>query len=110
MKQKINENNIVYNTNDTHKGGVLMDTSMGTKNNFSMGISEYFAEEFGNTGVHEDQEGFYVIEGSGRVKIGKEEFNIIKGDSFLVPAGIEHVLKKDKCSKILKVLWSHGAI
>lgn len=107
--KKTNEKNITYTANDTHKGGNLIDESNGAQNHFSMGISEYFAEEFGDMGVHDIQEGFYILEGSGYAKVGSEEFPIIKGDSFLVPAGIKHVLKKDKKSKNLKVLWAHGS-
>jgi mannose-6-phosphate isomerase-like protein (cupin superfamily) len=110
MTIKTSENTIDYEQNDTHKGGILIDSSTGAINGFSMGISEYFADEFGKAGIHEDQEGFYVIEGNGSALIGKKEFNINKGDSFLVPANTEHVLRKDKNCEILKVLWSHGAI
>jgi mannose-6-phosphate isomerase-like protein (cupin superfamily) len=106
----INEKEIYYSQNDTHKGGELIGVLNGAKNGFSLGISEYFAEEFGNFGIHDDQEGFYVLEGSGSVLVGNEEFSIKKGDSFLVPANTKHMLKKDKNSETLKVLWSHGAI
>lgn len=105
----INEKNITHTTNNTHKSGNLIDESNGAQNHFSMGISEYFAEEFGYMGVHNVQEGFYILEGSGYAKVGSEVFPISKGDSFLVPAGVKHVLKKDKESKNLKVLWSHGS-
>ncbi len=107
---KINEKDINYIINDTHNGGTLIDSLNGAKNGFSMGISEYFATEFGEVGVHEDQEGFYVISGSGSAKIGNKIFDIEAGDSFVVQAGVNHVLKKDKTSNNLKVLWSHGAI
>ncbi len=107
---KTNEKNITYHQNDSHKGGSLIDETNGAVNGFCMGISEYFATEFGDAGVHEDQEGFYVIEGAGMAKIGDEIFPIEKGDSFIVPAGVEHILKKDKNSQTLKVLWAHGAI
>jgi len=109
MKQKINENEVIYHTNDTHKGGSLIDDSLGARNDFCMGISEYFAEEFGKMGRHSVQEGFYVIEGNGYAKVADDEFSIKKGDSFLVPAGAEHVLRKNKNSQTLKVLWAHGA-
>lgn len=107
---KINEKNITYHQNDSHKGGTLIDSSNGGTNGFCMGVSEYFATEFGKAGVHDDQEGFYVLEGTGMAKIGDEIFSIEKGDSFIVPAGVEHILKKDKNSQTLKVLWAHGAI
>ena len=107
---KINEKNIVFHANDTHKGGNLIDSKNGAKNGFCMGLSYYFSDDFGVPGIHEDQEGFYVIEGSGKAAIGSEVFDVQVGDSFLVPAGVEHVLKKDRHVKHLKVLWSHGAI
>lgn len=104
----INEKNIRFIKNDTHKGGTLLDSVCGAKDNFCMGISEYFAEEFGDMGIHDVQEGFYVVEGAGYAKVGEDEFQISKGDSFLVEAGVKHVLKKDKDSKILKLIWAHG--
>lgn len=104
----ISVKNLQYTTNDTHKSGNLIDASVGAKNHFSIGISEYFTEEFGSMGIHEIQEGFYVLEGTGYAKVGNEIFPIKKGDSFLVPAGVKHVLKKDKESINLKVLWAHG--
>ncbi len=105
-----NEKNISYLENLTHRGGSLIDEKAGAKNNFSMGISEYFAEEFNDPGIHDIQEGFYVLEGKGYAKIGENEFKVIKGDSFIVPAGVMHTLKKDKEVNLLKVLWSHGAV
>lgn len=107
---KSNEKKIIYHTNDTHSGGTLIDETQGAVNDFSMGISEYFAEEFGTVGVHDDQEGFYVIEGSGVAKIGENIFDISQGDSFVVPAGVEHILKKNREAESLKVLWAHGAV
>ena len=107
---KINEIEIEYIKNDSHSGGTLIDSSNGAENGFCMGISEYFSEEFGELGIHDDQEGFYVIEGKGFAKVGNKEFFITKGDSFIVKAGIKHVLKKDINANVLKVLWSHGAI
>ena len=105
-----NEKNIIYHQNDSHKGGSLIDNTNGGVNGFCMGLSEYFTTEFGAEGIHEDQEGFYVLEGNGMAKIGNKIFAIEKGDSFIVPANTPHVLKKDKNSVDLKVLWAHGAI
>lgn len=110
MSNKINENDVVYHQNETHSSAALIDSRLGAENNFSMGISKYFLVEFGESSVHEDQEGFYVIEGSGAVKIGNEVIEIFQGDSFIVPCGTPHTLKKNKDSKELKVLWCHGAV
>ncbi|KAB7889780.1 cupin domain-containing protein [Poseidonibacter ostreae] len=106
---KINECDVNPNICDTHRGKTLIDKTNGATNTFSFGISEYFSDEFGEEGIHDEQEGFYVIEGNGTAKIGSNIFDIEKGDAFIVPKGTKHTLKKSKNTNVLKVLWAHGA-
>lgn len=110
MKIKCNENELQFNSTKTHKGAELIGEKNGSKNGFCMGISYYHAEKFECPGIHEDQEGFYVIEGTGQAKIGDEIFHISPGISFIAKAGVPHEIKKDKNSIPIKVLWAHGAI
>ncbi|MHC4873709.1 MAG: cupin domain-containing protein [Planctomycetota bacterium] len=104
------EDKIDYKVFAGHKGGRLLDENHGAVNGFVMGISEYETEEYGDPGVHDDQEGFYVLAGSGMAKVGDSEFPIKKGSAFIAPKGVEHIMKKEKGSEPLKVLWSHGAV
>lgn len=105
-----NEKNIEYQNAAGHKGGKIIDEQHGAVNGFIMGISIYDAEEYGTPGVHEDQEGFYILEGKGKAKVGEEEFDISSGTAFVAPAGVKHIMKKDKDSGPLKVLWTHAAL
>lgn len=60
--------------------------------------------------VHDDQEGFFVLEGEGFACVDGEEFPLYPGTSFIVAAGKSHgVITKDKEVPI-KVFWFHSAI
>jgi mannose-6-phosphate isomerase-like protein (cupin superfamily) len=110
MEIKIDESEIIFNQTKSHKGAELIGAKNGAKNGFCFGLSYYHAEEFGYPGIHDDQEGFYVIEGRGKAKIGNEVFDIYPGISFIAHAGVEHELIKNHDSKPVKVIWTHGAI
>lgn len=92
------------------RGGMLIDGSNGAVNGFCMGISYYDQEVYGEPGVHEDQEGFYVLAGTGTAKIGEEEFRVSPGTAFIAAKGVPHTLKRDSDSGPIKVLWCHGAV
>lgn len=104
------ETEIRFSENTTHKGGELIGEGNGAKNGFCLGISVYHSESYGETGIHEDQEGFYVIEGTGMALVGSKEIRISPGISFIVYAGTPHAIKKDPDSTPVKLLWAHGAI
>ena len=110
MSIRSHEDNIKYEHAGNHKGGPLIDASNGAVNGFSMGLSFYNDEEYGEPGIHDDQEGFYVLEGSGTVRFGDEEFDIAPGSGFIAHAGVPHTIKRKPGSKPVKVLWCHGAI
>lgn len=104
------ENQIQFHQADNHQGGTLIDAMQGAQNGFCMGISLYTSSDYGKPGIHDDQEGFYVIEGSGTARVGDQEIPLCSGSGFIVPAGTPHSLKKDPAATVLKVLWAHGAI
>lgn len=45
-------------------------------------------------GIHEDNEGFYVVAGTGKMMIGNEEFVLKPGVAMLAPAGVPHAIAK----------------
>ncbi len=45
-------------------------------------------------GVHEDNEGFFVVAGTGKMMIGDEEFFLKPGVAMLAPAGVPHAIAK----------------
>ena len=95
---------------DGQRGGTLIDATNGAVKGFCMGISYYDSETYGEPGVHEDQEGFYVLDGTGVAKIGEEEFRVCPGTAFIATKGVPHTIKRDASSGPVKVLWSHGAV
>ena len=93
-----------------HRGGTLLGPAQGAARGFCLGISFYDQAEYGPPGVHEDQEGFYVLEGHGTARVGGEEFPVSPGSVFLAARGVPHALRRAPDSGPLKVLWAHGAV
>ena len=110
MKIYSYEKDIEFPPANNHLGGALIDKSNGAKNGFCIGISYYTSSEYSTPGIHEDQEGFYVLEGSGTAKVGDEEFKVFPGGAFIATNGVPHTIKKDVNEKYIKILWSHGAV
>lgn len=54
-------------------------------------------------GFHDDQEGFFVLEGNGFVRLDNEEFEVKSGDSFIALPGVRHTMKTVDSEKPLKV-------
>ena len=88
----------------------LIGVGQGAVNGYKIGVTEYTTEEFLTPGIHDDQEGFYVIEGEGVAMVGEEEFPIHPGSAFIAPRGVPHAVKKNKDSGPVKLVWSHGAV
>lgn len=74
------------------------------------GITTYSNTEYGKAGVHNDQEGFFVLEGEGYAKLDDLEFPIAKGDSFIAAAGVAHAMRTKEGCEPVKVLWFHSAV
>jgi mannose-6-phosphate isomerase-like protein (cupin superfamily) len=90
--------------------GRLLGDEHGAECGFCVGISYYDADQYVAPGVHEDQEGFYVLEGTGTADVGGAEFSIRPGSSFLAAKGVPHRIRRDPASGPIKVLWTHGAV
>ena len=89
----------------------LLSQENGCKNGCCSGISLYTNTEFNpNAGAHNDQEGFFVLEGEGEVMLGEQIFNVKQGDSFVALAGVKHTLRTYDENIPLKVFWFHSAI
>ncbi len=91
-------------------GGPLIGPEQGATNGFCIGIAFYDQEVYGTPGVHDDQEGFYVLAGEGVAKVGNEEFEIRPGTAYIAQKGVPHSVKKRPGSKPVKLLWTHGAV
>ena len=91
-------------------GGLLIGADHGATRGYCIGIAIYDKEEYNPPGIHEDQEGFYVLSGRGMAKVGGEEFPIRPGTAFIAQKGVPHQVKKAPGAKPVKLLWSHGAV
>ena len=100
------------------------------------GTTVYAGYEFSaHPGVHEDQEGFYVLEGEGYARLvfisldadgvyycTADEEGIVKpnrvevinvtgaGDSFIALPGVPHTIKTKPGCQPVKVFWFHSAV
>jgi hypothetical protein len=74
------------------------------------GILMYTQEEYRQGGVHEDQEGFLVLSGSGSAIVGSEEFSLEPGCCFLAPPGTYHSIKRDTSCEYIKLFFFHAAV
>lgn len=54
----------------------------------------FFSEEYPQPGVHEDNEGFYVVSGFGKMLLDNNEYDLKPGCAMYAPAGIPHAIKK----------------
>lgn len=88
----------------------VLDAKNGCVSGCKAGYTFCRDTEYGNGGVHEDQEGFLVLEGNGYAKFGDTEFRLYPGIAMIAPAGVRHVFKKNEDSGDLKIFWFHSSI
>ncbi len=110
MTYFIHRNDVAPREGAGHTSYTMLGEAQGCVAGFSSGISIYTATEYPAAGVHEDQEGFVVLEGTGWAKVGDEERRIGPEMCFVAPAGVPHAIKRDPDSARVKVCWFHGAI
>lgn len=85
---------------------VLMDRGL---NGATIGLCLYTATEYAPMGDHEDQEGFYVIEGNGHVLLDNVEYPVAPGTTFILPPHVKHGFIRNPDSPPVKVFWFHAA-
>ncbi|MCL2618814.1 MAG: cupin domain-containing protein [Defluviitaleaceae bacterium] len=110
MPLHIHESDAVTTKFEHHEFTPLLDSGMGCLNGCTGGVLSYTQEEYIQGGIHEDQEAFYVLEGTGRAKVGGEEFDIRPGSCFFIPPGVYHYIKKDPSVPRIKLFFFHAAI
>jgi mannose-6-phosphate isomerase-like protein (cupin superfamily) len=88
----------------------MLNESNGCMYGFLSGITVYTETEYLKPGVHEDQEGFIVMEGYGWAKVGHEEYRLEPDVCFIAPAGVAHAIKRAPEAEHVKVCWFHGAV
>lgn len=91
-----------------HGSWLLLGESQGCKNGCCAGISYYRSVEYTPPAIHDDQEGFLVLSGTGWARIGTEEFEISPEMAFLAPAGVAHQIKSSSENCAVEVFWFHA--
>ncbi|MCE9613599.1 MAG: cupin domain-containing protein [Lentisphaerae bacterium] len=110
MTIETHEDHLPADPSTGRRAGMLIDATQGAVNGYCMGTAYYDGTTYREPGVHDDQEGFYVLEGTGTAKVGGGEFRIRPGSAFIAAKGVPHTMKRDPESGPIKVLWSHGAV
>ncbi len=87
----------------------LLGPQTGCTSGCSMAVGYYGASEFPPTGAHDDQEGFFVLEGSGYAQVDGEVIRLEPGVAFLVKPGQAHAIKRDASCTHVKILLFHAA-
>lgn len=83
----------------------------GCVNGCCSGITIYSETEYDvHPGFHDNQEGFFVLEGEGYALLDGEEFPIKAGDSFIALPGVKHTIKTKNADKPVKVFWFHSGV
>ncbi len=88
----------------------LLSEKQGCTKGCCSGINYVYAEEYPTPGVHEDQEGFLVLAGTGWAKVGGEEFRLEPDVCFIAAKGVAHCVKKDPGVEFVKIFWFHAAV
>ena len=91
-----------------HGSWPMLGEDQGCANGCAAGISYYSSCDYTPAAVHDDQEGFYVISGKGRARIGNEEFELVPDMAFIAPAGTEHQIKSKHADEPVVVFWFHA--
>lgn len=102
--------NVTPEQDATHTVYKLIDEKNGCVSGCCACVSIYNLDDFSQPGNHKDQEGFYVLEGTGWAKIGDQIFHIEPNTSFIVPAGVDHTIKRDPGGIPVKVFCFHSSI
>ena len=110
MNVEVHEESVEMYQDGTVAGAELIGQANGATNGFCVGIGIYYLDTYLEPGVHEDQEGFYVVTGTGTAKVGSAEFAIRPGSAFIAQKGVPHCIKRSPDSGPVKVVWSHGAV
>jgi mannose-6-phosphate isomerase-like protein (cupin superfamily) len=87
----------------------LINEWHGSTNGFNSIFAVYTSKDFVITGMHEDQEMFFVVEGMGWALIGDKEIPVYPGACWLVPPNTMHGIKCAETSEGIKVFVVHGA-
>jgi len=99
------EENVDRWSKDLVGGSSPVETTAG----FSLGVAEYFLEEFGPLQVHEDQEAAYVVSGVGEMTVAGEIHPLRPGTAVSIPPKAAHATRRTGPEPV-KLVYAHGAV
>ena len=91
-----------------HYSVTMLNEENGCSAGLQMGYMIYESAEYLSFAVHDDQEGFFVLEGAGFASIDGEETPIAPGDAIIVPVGKSHSFRKSADVPVLKMFSFHA--
>ena len=94
---------------DRWSADLINEELSGTTAGFSVGIAEYSCKEFGKPGIHDDQEGIYILSGHGEYMLGDKIFPVSPGCAIYVPPHTKHAVRRTGDEPV-KLLYTHGAV
>lgn len=110
MKPYITSQEVIEKQGEGKRTYRFLSEENGCTNGCASGTTLYSSYEFGECGVHEDQEGFYVLEGEGYAKLDDLVFPVKKGDSFVASPGVAHTIRTKEGCEPVKVFWFHSGV
>ena len=84
-------------------------SDLKTTSGFSIGVAEYFLDDFGPVQIHSDQEAAYVVSGTGEMTVGGKVYKLKPGTAVSIPPGAPHATQKTTGEPV-KLVYAHGAI
>ena len=82
---------------------------VATTSGFSIGVADYFAEEFGAMQVHDDQEAAYIISGEGEMTVSGRIYRLRPGVAVSIPPGAAHATRRTGAEPV-RLVYAHGAV
>lgn len=110
MNFAVHANDVKPIMKEGHHVQFLLNHKNGCVAGCNAAIGYYTSEDFVITGAHEDQEVFFVLEGTGQAKVGDDIIDISPGSCFLVKPGLIHGIKRDPGCEYVKAVFFHAAI
>ena len=110
MKIFINEKDVTPVKYEDYSFKEMLGEKNGCLAGCRTGVLIYTQQEYRQSGVHDDQEGFFVLSGSGNAMVGDKEFSLEPGVCFIAPPGTHHSIKKDMSCSCIKLFFFHAAV
>ena len=101
----VREENVDRWSKDLVGGSSPVETTSG----FSLGVAEYFLEEFGPLQVHDDQEAAYIVSGVGEMTVEGVVHKLQPGTAVSIPPKAAHATRRTGPQPV-KLVYAHGSV